>query len=284
MVSKGLNTKQIGDLFGVNESTVRRWAMAGKIKYSSSAGGHRSFSYRNIVEFAKKRGLKLQREQRISDKDKIFNDILDFSLKNDNNSIELLLVKLYLGGFKLADIMDDVIEKSLVALQAKLDQGSISVAEEHIARKVISKALNGFKLSIANQNTSSDKNILCLNLENDIPDLPIDMIQILLEDNGYSVHNCGSHTSIDNIKNLLSKKKYEAIFIYLCDRQCCTSTLIDHIDKTNSDLKEIAKLSKKHDIKLFLGGPYFKNINPEVLKHYTKFTKYSEALQINKIL
>ena len=32
---------------------------------------------------------------------------------------------------------------------------------------------------------------ITLNLENDIPDLPIDMIQILLEDEGYNVHNCG---------------------------------------------------------------------------------------------
>tara|TARA_Y100000996_G_scaffold129917_1_gene98679 strand:- start:528 stop:1376 length:849 start_codon:yes stop_codon:yes gene_type:complete len=282
MVGKGLNTKQIGDLFGVNESTVRRWAMAGKIKYSSSAGGHRSFSYKNIVEFAKKRGLKLQREQRISDKDKIFNDILDFSLKNDNNSIELLLVKLYLGGFKLADIMDNVIEKSLVALQAKLDQGLISVAEEHIARKVISKALNGFKLSIANQNTNSDKNILCLNLENDIPDLPIDMIEILLENINYNVHNCGSHTSVEDVKKLLEKQEYEAIFIYLCDRQCCTSTLINNIEKTNKDLHHISILAEKYGIKLFLGGPSFENIDKKTLKKFNQFTKYSEVLKINK--
>ena len=122
-----------------------------------------------------------------------------------------------------------------------------------------------------------------LNLENDIPDLPIDMIQILLEDQGYNVHNCGSHTSIKDIKTLLSKKNYEAIFIYLCDRQCCTSTLIDNIDKTNSDLEQIVNLSKKYDIKLFLGGPSFENINQSLLKNFHLFTKYSEALQISKM-
>ncbi len=283
MANKGLNTKQIGNLFGVNESTIRRWAIAGKIKYSSSAGGHRSFSYKNIVQFAKKRGLKLQEEQSVSDKDKIFNDILDLSLKNNNNSIELLLVKLYLGGFKLADIMDNIIEKSLVALQAKLDQGLISVAEEHIARKVISKALNAFKLTIINQNANNNKNILCLNLENDIPDLPIDMIEILLENIDYNVHNCGSHTSVEDVKKLLEKQKYEAIFIYLCDRQCCTSTLINNIEKTNKDLHHISILAEKYEIKLFLGGPYFENIDKKILKKFNQFKKYSEVIEINKL-
>ena len=82
---------------------------------------------------------------------------------------------------------------------------------------------------------------------------------------------------------MLSKKNYDAIFIYLCDRQCCTSTLVDNIDKTNSDLEQIIELSKKYDIKLFLGGPSFENINQKLLKSFHLFTKYSEALQITKI-
>ena len=65
---------------------------------------------------------------------------------------------------------------------------------------------------------------------------------------------------------MLANKTYEAIFIYLCDRQCCTSTLIDHIDKTNNDLKQIANLGEKYNIKLFLGGPYFKNIDKDTQK------------------
>ena len=176
--------------------------------------------------------------------------------------------------------MDDVVESTLINLQSKLDKKEISIAEEHIARKIISKSLNGFKLSIINDNSKNKKNILCLNLENDIPDLPIDMIQILLENINYNVYNCGSHTSIKDVKKLLEKQTYKAIFIYLCDRQCCTSTIEDNIKKTNKDLKAISILAKKYNIKLFLGGPSFKNINENVLKNFNKFTKYSEVLSL----
>ena len=286
MIKKDLNTKQVGNLFGVDESTIRRWAMAGKIKCISSAGGHRKFSYSDIVSFANKKGIKLNinNKQKKQKPKKTVQEIVGYALKQNHKSIETSLIELYLSGVPLTSLMDDYIEPVLVSIQSLLDHKKISVAEEHIARKIVAKGLSQFKLSVMDSKSTNGKNVLCLNLENDIPDLPIEMIQILLEDIGYNVHNCGSHTSIENIKILLSKKNYDAIFIYLCDRQCCTSTLIDHIDKTNSDLKEISELAKKYNIKLFLGGPYFDNINTDVLQHYNRFTKYSESLLINKFL
>ena len=285
MLKKDLNTKQVGNLFGVDESTVRRWALSGKIKCISSAGGHRKFSYNDIVEFANNKGIELN----VSEKEKDFDpstiipEIVRYSLKQDYTSVEGLLIELYLSGIQLTSLMDDYIEPVLVSIQNHLDNKKISVAEEHIARKIVSKGLGQFKLSVINTVKDNGISVLTLNLENDIPDLPIDMIQILLEDQGYNVHNCGSHTSVKDIKSLLSKKNYEAIFIYLCDRQCCTSTLVDNIDKTNSDLEQIVDLSNKYDIKLFLGGPSFENINQGLLKNFNLFTKYSEALQISKI-
>ena len=191
----------------------------------------------------------------IKKKEKDFNpsavilEIVGYSLKQDYKSVEGILIELYLSGIQLTSLMDDYIEPVLVSIQNHLDDKKISVAEEHIARKIVSKGLGQFKLSVINTVKDNGISVLTLNLENDIPDLPIDMIQILLEDQGYNVHNCGSHTSIKDIKSLLSKKNYEAIFIYLCDRQCCTSTLVDNIDKTNSDLEQIVDLSKKYDIK-----------------------------------
>lgn len=284
MIKKELNTKQVSNLFGVDESTVRRWSLAGKIKSSSSAGGHRNFSYKNIIEFAKNKGIELNltNKNQVFDRKKIAKDLFNYSLKKNSRSFETTLIKLYLNGIQLHDLMDNYIEEALVKLQRKLDLKKISVAEEHIARKIISKSLNNFKLSISNNKASSNENILCLNLENDVPDLPIDMIQILLEHINYNVDNCGSHTSIENLKILLSNKKYKAIFIYMCDRQCCTSTVHDNIKKTNHDLKEISRLADKYKIQLFLGGPSFKNINEKVLKNYTTFTKYSECLKIIK--
>lgn len=279
---KYLNTKQVGNLFDVNESTVRRWASSGKIECISSAGGHRKFSYQNVMSFANTQGLKINSGQipyNINRKT-IIDDSVKHVFNNDSKSLEMILVQLYLDGTLLPDLMDNFVEKILVKIQNRLDNNEVSIAEEHMARKVVSKALNNFKLTVSNYISKDNENILCLNLENDIPDLPIDMIQILLENNNFNVHNCGANTSIKDIKKLLSNQTYKAIFIYLCDRQCCTATVRDNIKKTNTDLEQISILAKKYNIKLYLGGPSFKNINKNILKKYNTFTKYSESLRL----
>jgi len=280
---KYLNTKQVGNLFDVNESTVRRWATSGKIECISSAGGHRKFSYQNVMNFANTQGLKINSSEipyNVNRKT-VISDSVNHVFKNDAKSLELIFVQLFLDGTPLTDLMDNYVEKILVEIQNKLDRREVSIAEEHIARKIVSKALNNFKLTVSDSSSDNKENILCLNLENDIPDLPIDMIQILLENKNYNVHNCGANTSIKDIKKLLSNKKYKAIFIYLCDRQCCTATVRDNLKKTNQDLDDISVLAKKYNIELYLGGPSFKNIDKKVLRSYKTFSKYSESLQIN---
>ena len=280
---KYLNTKQVGNLFDVNESTVRRWATSGKIECISSAGGHRKFSYQNVMNFANTQGLKINSSEipyNVNRKT-VISDSVNHVFKNDAKSLELIFVQLFLDGTPLTDLMDNYVEKILVEIQNKLDKKEVSIAEEHIARKIVSKALNNFKLTVSDSSLENKENILCLNLENDIPDLPIDMIQILLENKNYNVHNCGANTSIKDIKKLLSTKKYKAIFIYLCDRQCCTATVRDNLKRTNQDLDDISVLAKKYNIDLYLGGPSFKNIDKKVLRSYKTFSKYSESLQIN---
>ena len=183
MDNKGLNTKQLGNLFGVDESTVRRWALSGKIKCSTSAGGHRKFSYKNIIKFSHEQGIKLKKEKndvKLNTKN-LCREAVESALVDDYKPIEELLVKLYLNGVPLPEIMDDYVETILVMIQQELDNQKITIAEEHIARKIVSQALNNFKQSVSKDNPNKTNNILCLNLENDIPDLPIDMIEILLE-------------------------------------------------------------------------------------------------------
>ena len=279
-----LNTRQVADLFNVDNSTVRRWTLSDKLKCVSSGGGHRKFSYKQILDFvnnnSKKMNLnlssidKLKGQSSVSDSVKF---IATNALDRKNNQIESLLLKLYLKGNAASDIFDKYVEKSLAYIQALLDKQEISVAEEHIARKTISKSLSDFRDTLQ-KSSKSDKTALCLNIENDIPDLAIDMIQIVLESNNHSVHNSGSHTSIENLKILLDKKKYDSIYIYMCNRQCCTATVKDNFAKTIHSLESIAKLCHKHSIDLFIGGPSTALIDSEISFEYNKFYKFSDIL------
>ena len=284
-IKKDLTTRQVSALFDVNESTVRRWAMSGRIKCSVSAGGHRKFSHEDIVSFAIGKGIQINSTQYSeSNRKSVITKIVNLTFQNNVKSIELILIDLYLNGVQLSDLMDNYLEPVLIRIQKRLDAEKISIAQEHLARKVVSQSINNLRNSVISKDRHNGKNILCLNLENDIPDIPIDMIDMLLQSVGYSVDNCGSNTSIKNLTKLLLKNRYDAIFVYLCDRQCCSATVHKFIDKTNRDLSEIKKLAKKYNIALFLGGPSFKNISECTLKGFNLFSKYSDCLNISKLL
>ena len=93
----------------------------------------------------------------------------------------MIFVQLYLDGTPLTDLMDNYVEKILVEIQNKLDKKKYLSPKSILQEKLYQKALNNFKLTVSDSSLENKENILCLNLENDIPDLPIDMIQILLK-------------------------------------------------------------------------------------------------------
>ena len=280
---KYLNTKQVASLFNVDNSTIRRWTLTNKLKCTSSNGGHRRFSFKNIIKFIKTNPKKLSLNLDLlglidmkKSKAGIINDIVKNALNMKSHEIEALLIRLYLKGNTLGEIFDNFINQALDEIQALLDNKKISVAEEHISRKTISKSLFNFRDSIKKEAQSTNLTALCLNLENDVPDLAIDMIQIILESKNYTVHNSGSHTSVENLKLILEKYKFNSLYIYMCNRQCCTSTVKNHLENTIESLEKISRLCKKHTIKLYIGGPSTLNIDKIISFNYNKFSKFSE--------
>lgn len=277
-----LTTKQVAELFKVDNSTIRRWSITGKIECQTTNGGHRKFSFNNIIEFignnAKKNELDFSSIINVKNnlKPEDYTKLITKSALNRNvNQIDTIIIKLYLEGTKISNIFDNYIDVSLGKIQDLLDYKKISIAEEHIARKTISKSLHNIRSSIS-KTPNNNKSTLCLNLENDIPDLSIDMIQIILEELGYNVHNAGSNTSILNLPLLLEKNNFSSLYIYMCDRQCCSATVITNINKTVKDLDAIADLCEKYKISLFIGGPGTKFIDQKISFQYEKFKVFSD--------
>ncbi len=278
-----LNTKQVATLFKVDTSTVRRWSLSGKLKCSSSRGGHRRFAYKNIIDFLdiKNNNLSLN----LSEIDNITNqsskiNTIEFLAQNaldrKDQAIESTLIKTYLQGISIPEIFDEYLDKSLELVQSLLDNKKISVAEEHISRKTISRALGHFKNAIIKESESSDTNVLCLNLENDIPDIAIDMVQIVLETKSFKVFNSGANTCIKDLKMLLNKEKYDHIYIFMCNRQCCDATVQSHFEDTVSSLELINKLCEEYNINLHIGGPATNLIDDKISFDYNKFLKFSD--------
>ena len=54
-----LTPRQVADCLKISPVTVRHWAVSGKLKFVTTPGGHRRFSYADIEQFAQERGIRL---------------------------------------------------------------------------------------------------------------------------------------------------------------------------------------------------------------------------------
>jgi excisionase family DNA binding protein len=57
-----LTPRQVAVLLKIAPVTVRHWALDGKLKFVTTPGGHRRFSYSDIEQFARVRGIHLATE------------------------------------------------------------------------------------------------------------------------------------------------------------------------------------------------------------------------------
>src|SRR3954451_1598949 len=55
-----LSTRQVAQLLGVGEATIKRWADAGEIECFRTPGGHRKFRLRDVTAFVQGRKFEVQ--------------------------------------------------------------------------------------------------------------------------------------------------------------------------------------------------------------------------------
>ena len=263
-----LSSKNVAEILGVNISTLKRWTDNGTLTCTKTAGGHRKFTMQNIRDFHKSQGsVGKNTDLGIENRDhkKIYNLInksdyeglstmlADASLESDDLTVSTIITGMYLKGIKVEDICDKVIEPGSMIVEKALRQGYLSHLETFVSRKMITRATEVLSQNKPN-GSYNGKTALCVNFEDNLPDLGVVMSEIILRHSGYNVLNSGSHAELGDIEVIINKKDVDLIVFFLCDMQCCMATVKDNIQQTEDQTKVIAKLAQSLGVKVIFGG------------------------------
>ena len=93
-------------------------------------------------------------------------------------------------------------------------QGYLSHLETFISRKLITRHVETLTQNKPN-GSFNGKSALCVNFEDNLPDLGVVMSEIVLRHSGYNVYNTGSHADLGNLKTILVKKSVDLVLFYL---------------------------------------------------------------------
>jgi hypothetical protein len=206
--------------------------------------------------------------------------LADSSLESDESTVQTIISGTYMNNVSVDIIFDEIIEPGAMVVEKALHEKYISHAEAFISRKIITRATESLNNNKPNGNFNG-LSALCVNFEDNLPDLGVVMSEVVLRHKGYNVYNTGSHAQLGSLGEVIKNKKINKILFYLCNMQCCMSVVDDNIENTEKQVKSIYNSAKKYNIDVIFGGPGIELL-PNV-KNYidTSFLTYKE---LNKLI
>tara|TARA_B100001250_G_scaffold148963_1_gene127585 strand:- start:3086 stop:3967 length:882 start_codon:yes stop_codon:yes gene_type:complete len=290
-----LNSKDVADILGVNISTLKRWTENGTISCKKTSGGHRKFTMLNVREYFKKNqksiknlnlGLENSSHKRIynylntSDYKKLVNILADASIEADELSVSIILNGAYMKNIPVDIIFDEIVEPASDLVEDALKNKNISHLDAYISRKLITRNIEGYNQNIPNS-ISKEKAALCINFEDNLPDLGVTMSEIISRYSGYNTYNAGSHAEIGDLKAVLKQKSVDTIIFFLCDRQCCMASARDNLIKTEKQVISILESAKFLQVKTIFGGRglnLFPKLNGKIDHTFYRFSQLKKLL------
>ena len=128
------------------------------------------------------------------------------SLKADELSVRTIVNGLYMNGVPIPDLLDYVIDVAGHIVELQLKTNKIDHSDAYLSRNVITRSVDSLNNDQPN-GSFNGKNALCVNFEDNLPDIGVVMSEVLLRNNGFNVYNTGSHAELGDLKNIIKNRK-----------------------------------------------------------------------------
>lgn len=167
--SANLTTKDVARLLHVSEATVKRWADDGLLLPKKTVGGHRRFSIQSIARLRREQGIApAAQSPRVRAAKKMvpgrlpsaesFSDLL---LSDNEAEAAAQLIDAYLQSHTLATLFDTTITRAMHRVGDLWFEGTITIAEEHLATRVMLDALQKLRGIVVPGEATGLKAICC---------------------------------------------------------------------------------------------------------------------------
>ncbi len=274
------SSKQVAEIIGVNESTVKRWADSGALKCFRTPGGHRKFRKTDVSEFASKfaftvPGKILKTFDRVFEPDfvNLKNTLHKKLLTGSDNDVYDYMNSQIDSGLTLLELYDNVAAPAMFDIGNQWANNQIGIETEHIASAKLTKAV----IRLNSRYSKDEKNgmhALCAAPKDEHHELPLLLVSGILQNHGWNVIYSGvdmPHAAI--IKSINSMKP---------DLVCLSTTVVKDMNEMKKMLSDIHLSASAAGSVIAIGGAAAKDMDnislytdfrAESLTELIKFTK-----------
>jgi excisionase family DNA binding protein len=259
---KYLNSKEVASAMGVNVSTIKRWTDSGKLDCYQTVGGHRKFLLShlkgflkqkinqnlrvNIIQYLNKGEKELvQRIDRIDYK-YLRNYLFQLGLQQSVDSIHDVINSLLIKGEPHYRIYDELILNVLNRIGDLWSNNKLSIEDEHTMTETIRNVMYRIHSEISKNNVKIPKKVVCMTLTNDEHEIPLVMVQSILDEINIPSTNLGRNVPVPSIESKIQAVNPTHLII--------SSNYVLDTDTFNSAISRLIKFCHKKDIEVLIGG------------------------------
>ena len=259
---KYLNSKEVASIMGVNVSTIKRWTDSGKLDCYQTIGGHRKFLLSHLKNFLKEKinqKLKVNIIQYLNKGDKELVQRIDridykylrdylfqLGLQQGVDSIHDVINSLLIKGEPQYRIYDELILNVLNRIGDLWSNNKLSIADEHTMTETIRNVMYRIHSEISKNNIKIPKKVICMTLTNDEHEIPLVMIQSILDEINIPSTNLGPNIPVPEIESKIQVVNPTHLII--------SSNYVLDTDTFNSEISRLIQFCHKKDIEILIGG------------------------------
>ncbi len=261
MPNSTLSTQEVAALISVTETTIKRWADSGTLPCSKTAGGHRKFLTKDVIQFAEAHGYTVMgalpppmtRQQRdelefaVSTRNysRIAEIFFQESIQADREGLLELLLYLYRHKITFDAIVDEVIRPALTKIGELWAEGKLEVNQEHRASHAITEAMIRLAPEL-HRKPSNGLQAVCACLEGEHHEFGLRSLAYTLESEGWKVHYLGVNTPADTLASFLDVTRPELV--------CLSCTILSKKSSVLSQIRTVSQAAAKYGAKVLVGG------------------------------
>ncbi len=260
MAAANLTTKDVARLLLVSEATVKRWADDGLLLPKKTVGGHRRFSIQSIARLRREQGIapaaksptKRASKRMVPGRLPSAESFSELLLSDNETEAAAQLIDAYLKNHALATLFDTTITNAMHRVGDLWFNGTITIADEHLATRVTLSALQKLR-GVVVPGQATGLKAVCCGIEGDLHELPIHLAEIMFESEGWDISNLGPNTPLFALRDMVAQKKPDLV--------CISARSIVDLDRTTTEYAQFRKVIEKIKGTTVLGGEVFRDAN-----------------------
>jgi len=200
----------------------------------------------NIIQYLNKGEKELvQRIDRIDYK-YLRNYLFQLGLQQSVDSIHDVINSLLIKGEPHYRIYDELILNVLNRIGDLWSNNKLSIEDEHTMTETIRNVMYRIHSEISKNNVKIPKKVVCMTLTNDEHEIPLVMVQSILDEINIPSTNLGRNVPVSSIESKIQAVNPTHLII--------SSNYVLDTDTFNSAISRLIKFCHKKDIEVLIGG------------------------------